>query len=268
MLRLSRYSILMTITSLLFTGIAHAVQWELGIRGLGSGMQIEIRNSTTGALIGTYPSHFPDDAGMNFTIDFNGQDGADVQLTPEVQYTFIFKNWSNKAAYVMGHTPPGVTNYDDIFDIGINPDRLNRDETYGDGVQEMWDFPIATYTPPPPPPPSLSLVIYETIPRFDKTTYLMRATASGGSGSYTFVWTTAFMTTGSTVNPSLAHRTCLNSQHYTVTCTVNGVTSASVEIGGGGGIEPKPRPVRPEEPAPASSATWSAVKALYQVHGN
>jgi hypothetical protein len=223
-------------------------------------MPIEIRNTSTGALIGTYISHSAPPGGANFTVDFNGQAGADVQLAEGVQYTFIFKNWGNKAAWVRGDIPPGVPNYDDIYEVGINPDRLTH--VYGDGVQQMWNFPNATYNPPPPPPLTLSLVIYETIPIGSKTTYKMRGTASGGSGSYTFAWTQATMTTGSTVNPSLAMRTCLNSQHYTVTCTVNGTVSQSVEIGQ---MQPKPGPIA--APAPAASATWSRVKALYQAAG-
>jgi hypothetical protein len=264
MSRLFRPWSFMTIGLLVAAGAAYATPWELGIRGLGSGMPIEVRNTSTGQLIGTYTSHAPVSSGVNITIDFNGTAGSDIQLTPEVQYTFIFKNWSNKAAYVEGHMPPGIPNYDDIYDIGINPDRLTLDPNYGDGVQEMWGFPNATYNPPPPPPLSLTLVIYQTVPIGDKTNYKMRGTASGGSGSYTFVWSQATMTTGATVNPSLANRTCLNSQHVTVTCTVNGTVSQSVQIGG---FDPKPGPIGSDEPAPVSAATWSAVKVLYQPEG-
>jgi len=249
--------------ALVLTGhTAQALTWELGIRGLGTGMVIDIRNTTTGALVGTFTSHGPAAAGVNFAISFDGATGADsdVQLSPEVQYTFVFRNWSNKAAYVEGHLPPGLPRYDDVYDIGINPDRLTLDTTFGDGVQEMWGFPTATYFIPL----DLSLVIYETTPIGDKTVYKMRGTASGGNGSYTFSWTQATMNTSPTTNPSLALRTCLNSQHVTVTCTVNGTLTKSVVIGG------PPNPLRSPEDGSgddsspsATPSTWSIVKKMY-----
>src|SRR5262249_42506381 len=130
-------STLLCLALVLCGGVAHAATWELGIRGLGSGMVIDIRNTATGALVRTYPSHAPAAAGVNFAISFDNATGADsdVQLPTNVQFTFVFRNWGNKAAYVEGDLPPNAPNYDDVYDIGINPDRLTLDTTFGNGVQ-------------------------------------------------------------------------------------------------------------------------------------
>lgn len=256
------------LVALVFSGhAAHALTWELGIRGLGSGMPIEIRDTATGALIGNYVSHGPEEAGTNFRIDFDSHMAwdSDIHLEPDVQYTFFFKNWSNKAAYVLGELPPDGVQNDDVYDIGINPDRLTRDPTIGIGTQRMWGFPTATYWIPL----DLSLVVYRTNPIGDKTGYWMSGTASGGANygspppTYNFSWTQATMNTSPTTNPSLAVRTCLNTQRVTVTCTVNGLTK-SIVIGGPPNALRSPNDGAGDDAPPSAiPSTWSMVKAMY-----
>ena len=82
-------------------------------------------------------------------------------------------------------------------------------------------------------PLTMDLVVDEAIPRGDKTTYFLRATASGGAPPYYFQWTNATPTVGQTVNPNRAVRTCLNSQTVTVkVCFANAPTICdSVTLG-------------------------------------
>ena len=74
-------------------------------------------------------------------------------------------------------------------------------------------------------PLTMDLAVYNAIPRGDKTTYFLRATASGGAAPYYFTWTNATPNVGQTVNPNTAVRTCLNTQSVTVkVCFTNAPT--------------------------------------------
>lgn len=69
---------------------------------------------------------------------------------------------------------------------------------------------------------SVSLVIVDTTYVGDKITFLLRATASGGTGSYNFSWSGAYPDHQSTptTNPNYARRTILSTQTVTVSVTV------------------------------------------------
>jgi len=69
---------------------------------------------------------------------------------------------------------------------------------------------------PPGGPLTMDLVVDHTIPRGDKTTYFLKATATGGAPPYYFTWTNATPNVANNVNPNTAVRTCLNTQTVTV----------------------------------------------------
>lgn len=74
-------------------------------------------------------------------------------------------------------------------------------------------------------PLTMDLVVDHTVPRGDKTTYFLKATAGGGAPPYYFKWTNATPNVGETVNPNTAVRTCLNTQSVTVkVCFTNAPT--------------------------------------------
>ena len=91
---------------------------------------------------------------------------------------------------------------------------------------------------PPGGPLTMDLVVDHSIPRGDKTTYYLKATAGGGAPPYYFTWTNATPNVGNTVNPNTAVRTCLNTQHVTVTVCFTLAPSICDSVVVGGGIEP------------------------------
>jgi hypothetical protein len=219
---------------------ARAVCWEIAFRvqsdaGGWVSTPIEIYDQCNLVWSGS-SSSMPDAQGVNFRIDLNSNCPGMPQLTPDVVYRVRMPAWS-KAFFLEGHLMPGSP-VDDIFTL--RPSSLTH--YLGPQVQEVWGYPNAQTL-------CMTLVVYETIPVGDKTTYKLRATASGAP-SYSFAWTNASMTTGATTNPSLAQRTKLNTQTVTVSCTVNGTLTKSIVLQG-------------LVPAPKVPATWSRVKALY-----
>lgn len=226
--RVRFHALTFALAGALWAAAAGATSWELTITLSGPGadaMQIRVCDTQTGAIIGTYASN-AHQATNDFTVDFNGQAGADVSLSPNRPYTLTFIGW-NKSCYIEGNMPPGQTNYDDFWTINGTTNAVTH--VSGPFLQDVWGFPGATCGGPPPL--DLQLVIDSQTRVGDKIIFKLRGTASGGTGPYTFSWTQATMTTGANVNPSLATRTILISQSYTVTCTVtNAVGSLTKSI--------------------------------------
>ena len=78
------------------------------------------------------------------------------------------------------------------------------------------------------PPPSLAVSLSDTDCRQigDKSIYTLRATASGGSGSYSFSWLGANPSGGSTANPNFASTVVIGSSRtVTVTVTSGGASA-------------------------------------------
>jgi len=227
-------ALVVALASCLWTTVAGANAWELMIQLSGpnaSAMQIRVCETATGHVVGTYMSNAYQGAN-DFTVDFNNTGGADVSLPAGVQYTLTFVGW-NKSCYIEGSMPPNQPNYDDTWSIDGNTNVVTH--LSGPGLQDVGGFPGATCGAPPPPF-NLQLTIDSMTRIGDKVVYKLRGTASGATGGYTFSWTQATMTTGATVNPSLATRTILNTQSYTVTCTaVNaaGTVTKSILLDGG-----------------------------------
>ena len=218
---------------------ASAFTWELGLKGIGV-QQIQITNCNTGQMT-TYTSHSPVAAqcNVNFGVDFNGTAGSDVQLQYGVPYVFRFVGW-NKSIKVVGDTPDGSGGYDGAYNFTNNSSPPTLDTScFPNSPHSLSNWPSAACPPPPPPGVSLTLGIESQSQVGDKTIYVLKATASGGSGSYTFSWSNANMSTAPNVNPSKANRAVLRGQDVTVSATVNdGVSTATKSITLHGGIEP------------------------------
>jgi hypothetical protein len=198
---------------------ARAVEWELGLAEIGSQTSIQIRRCDTGQ-VSTALTHTPNPntCGSNITISFNSAGVGDIHLLPAVDYIFSFPD--GKSVRVRGtYGDPG--NNDDVFQF--HPDRP-PDRPAGcilqSNTQIVDGWPNATCPPPPPQPLQVSLTVDSTVPVGDKTVFHLKADASFGTGSYTFSWTQAAMSTGPSVDPSFATRTLLPGQSATVTVTV------------------------------------------------
>src|SRR5262245_52906645 len=216
---------------------AFANSWELGLKGLGT-QQIHITNCNTNQT-NTYTSHSPVGCNANFTVDFNGTAGADVQLQYGVPYVFRFVSW-NKSIKVVGGTPDPGQSYDAAYNFtnSSSPPTLDTSCT-PNSPHSLSGWPTAACPPPPPPSLSLSLVIESQSQVGDKTIFVLRATASGGTGNYTFSWSNANMSTPPNTNPSKANRAVLRNQTVTVSATVNdGQSTATQSISLTGGIQP------------------------------
>lgn len=224
--------------------VTHAVPayaittWELGLRGIGI-QDIDIRNCSTGQTT-RYRSHdgYSHNCFSNFLVSFDTRnDGADAELQPGISYIFTFLSWG-KSARIIGQSGIDSGN-DDVYAFTNNSSPPTLQSCFSAGTQSVTDWPSATCSAPPPPPPpsiSLTLVVESSVPvGTDKTRYSLKATASGGNGSYQFSWlNVTTVTTGVTQNPSLANRLLFNSQTATVTATVqsgSGTVSKSIQIG-------------------------------------
>ena len=136
---------------------ALATPWELTLQLVPnvSRMQIRVCETQTGTIIGTYWTDALQ-AANDFTVDFNGTPGSDVQLTRGVQYTVTFIGWS-KSCYIQGSMPDSASNYDDTYSLDGNTNVITH--VSGNGLQRAWDLGEATCaTPPPPPPPAPGLL--------------------------------------------------------------------------------------------------------------
>ena len=243
-----RVAVAVCLATLLAATSASATCWEIGLKVQNDSGQYMSTPVTVAAMGcgGTVWSgsstSTPGSDGVNFRIDLNSNCPGMPQLTPGVQYVVKFPSWGNKAFYLEGVLIPGEP-IDDIFTV--RPSSLTW--TSGAHVQELWGYPTATTGPCL----TLALDIVQTTYVGDKTTYKLRATASGGS-SYSFAWSNvSAVLSGATVNPNFANRTVLRSQTVTVTCTVNGTVSKSILLEGG--LVPKDEP-----------RSWSAIKAWFR----
>ncbi|MGH7731521.1 MAG: hypothetical protein ACRENJ_09780 [Candidatus Eiseniibacteriota bacterium] len=127
---------------------AFAVPWELHVQLVGPGanaMQIRVCETATGSVVGTFWSNDIQSAD-DFTVDFNGQSGADIQLTVDVTYTFTFVGWG-KSCYVSGNMPPGQPSYDDSWVVDGNANTVTH--ISGPNLQRVYGFPGATCALPP-----------------------------------------------------------------------------------------------------------------------
>lgn len=234
--------------ALLGAGRAWANCYELGLRiqndaGSYVATSVEIYRTECGGLVWSGASSAtPQTDGTNLRLDLNNSCPGAVWLQPEVRYTVRFPNWSGKAFYFTGHLINGQP-VDDTYTV--RPGSLTWYS--GAHVQSLNGYPTATWTPL-----CLTLVVDHTTVQGSKTNYFLKATASGGA-PYTFSWGNATMTSGQGVNPSQAVRAVLVGQTVTVSCTVNGVVTRSLQLSG-----------NPVTQTPVTPITWGLLKTQYR----
>lgn len=192
---------------------------------------IDIYDASTAALV--FSGFSADNCGTlssNFRIDLNNNCTA-PRLQPGTTYVveLHYADTTRSAYFERPQLECSPTNLDTSYDIRPLSSSAGIQQTSGDCLEEFWGYPDATL------PVAVSLGIASTKLIGDKTVYTLRATASGGDGSYSFSWSNATAQSGSTENPNYAVRTILRQTTVSVTVTsAGGSASRSIVLRPGG----------------------------------
>jgi len=175
---------------------------------------IKIYDEGTGALVYSgYSANNCDSLNSNFRIDLNNN-CTEPRLQPGTLYVvqFHYSDATRSAYFERQQLLCGETSHDTYYDIA--PSGITQ--TSGQCLEEFWGYPNATL------PLSVSLTISNVNVIGDKTIYTLKATASNGTGSYSFSWSGATPQGTSTENPNYAVRTILRTTTVSVTVTSGG----------------------------------------------
>jgi hypothetical protein len=164
----------------------------------------------------------------NFFIDYNnncfGSNIVNLEVGTEYVLQFHYPDGAKGLCFLREEC---FGSYDTSY--VVTPTEAYK--TGGSCVELYGDYP---YCVPDPPQSDLAvtLQIYDIDEIGDKVIFYLRATASGGDGSYHFSWDGASSISPTLeTNPNLAKRTILQSQTTTVTVTVtSGGESVEDEI--------------------------------------
>lgn len=123
------------------------------------------------------------------------------------------------------------TSYDTFYEV----DQYDVTKVEGSCEELYWGYPNCEPIPAPPDI-AVSLRIIDIEEIGDKIVFYLRATASGGDGTYLFAWDGASRISPTAyTNPNLAKRTILRSQSTVVTVTVTSdgeSVEKSIELSG------------------------------------
>lgn len=155
----------------------------------------------------------------NFVIDLNGSAVPDfgIQLEVGTEYVIEFTfpgNIKKSLCYRRDSFECSGGTFDTYYDL--TPTSCETRENSPPCEEFAYLYPDCS----PIYPLAVSLAIIDEKYVGDKITFTLRATASGGDQNFSFSWSNAYPTTGSTTNPNIAKRTILSSQTVTVSVTV------------------------------------------------